>query len=398
MAPCTNNSNQTLSFIVKNVNAKLKEIAIKAYDNIALDEQEGLYLYKNAETGFLASLATLIKQKMHGDIVYFNRNFHIEPTNICVFSCKFCAYSRSLKQKQDAWFLNKEEMLNIVKSYKDQPVTEVHIVGGVHPKLNLDFFVDLLHEIRNIIPGIHIKGFTAVEYDYMFRKAKVSIKEGLTKMINAGLDSIPGGGAEIFHHEIRSKICADKCSTDRWLEIHKTAHELGIPSNATMLYGHIEKPEHRIHHMATLRNLQNETGGFNVFIPLKFRNGGMNEMSHVPETTQLDDLRTYAFARIFMNNFPHLKAYWPMIGRETAQMSLSMGVDDLDGTIDDSTKIYSLAGAEEKKPKMTTNDLVKLIKQARKHPVERDTLFNTIKDYGTYNPSDLITEDKYKII
>lgn len=205
----------------------------------------------------------------------------------------------------------------------------------------------------------------------------MSVEEGLKFLIDAGLNSIPGGGAEIFHPDIRKQICADKVDADGWLLIHETAHRLGIHSNATMLYGHIENFEHRVDHMRRLRELQDRTGGFNTFIPLKFRNKD-NDMSHVPESTVVEDMRMYAIARIYLDNFPHLKAYWPMLGRQQAQLSLSFGVDDIDGTIDDSTKIYSMAGSEEQSPSMTTEELVSLIKQARRKPVERDTLYNEI--------------------
>ncbi|HEX4850438.1 MAG TPA: CofH family radical SAM protein, partial [Puia sp.] len=224
---------------------------------------------------------------------------------------------------------------------------------------------------------LHIKGFTAVELDYMFRKAKLSVEEGLRKMKEAGLDSLPGGGAEIFHPEIREQICADKVDADGWLAIHRTAHQIGMHTNATMLFGHIEKYFHRIDHMDRLRNLQDETNGFNTFIPLKFRNKN-NDMSHIPESTLIEDMRLYAISRLYLDNFPHLKAYWPMLGRKNAQLSLSFGVNDLDGTIDDSTKIYSMAGAEEQHPTISTTELVHLIRQAGREPVERDTLYNVL--------------------
>jgi aminodeoxyfutalosine synthase len=219
-----------------------------------------------------------------------------------------------------------------------------------------------------------------VELDYMFRKAKMTIEEGMTYLHDAGLDSLPGGGAEIFDPEIREQICADKVNADGWLAIHAAAHKLGMHSNATMLYGHIEKYHHRIDHMDRLRKMQDETGGFNCFIPLKFRNHD-NEMSNVPESSIVEDMKMYAVARIFMDNFPHLKAYWPMLGRQNAQLTLSFGVNDLDGTIDDTTKIYSMAGSEEQNPSMSTTDLVNLIKQAKRFPVERDTLYNEIVYY-----------------
>jgi aminodeoxyfutalosine synthase len=271
-------------------------------------------------------------------------------------------------------------MLDIVKKYDGKPETEVHIVGGVHPKMNLHFFADLLRKIKAHRPELHIKGFTAVELDYMFRKAKMSVEVSMALLKSAGLDSIPGGGAEIFDPEIREQISADKVDADGWLHIHETAHKLGMHSNATMLFGHIERYEHRIDHMRRLRELQDRTGGFNTFIPLKFRNGD-NDMSHIPETGLIEDMKVYSIARLYLDNFPHIKAYWPMLGRKNAQLSLSFGVDDIDGTIDDTTKIYSMAGAEEQRPVMTTDELVTLIKQARRRPVERDTLYNVVQTF-----------------
>jgi aminodeoxyfutalosine synthase len=271
-------------------------------------------------------------------------------------------------------------MMNIVKKYDGQPVTEVHIVGGVHPKMNLYFFADLLKAIKAHRPDLHIKGFTAVELDYMFRKAKLTNEEGVKVLKEAGLNSIPGGGAEIFDEAIREKICADKVDAEGWLAIHEAIHNAGMHSNATMLYGHIESYAHRIDHMDRLRTLQDKTGGFNTFIPLKFRNGD-NDMSSVPEVSLVEDLKMYAVARLYMDNFPHLKAYWPMLGRKNAQLALAFGVDDIDGTIDDTTRIYSMAGAEEQKPEMTTDEIVTLVKQVKRKPVERDTLYNVITEY-----------------
>ncbi len=236
-------------------------------------------------------------------------------------------------------------------------------------------------DIKEHRPSLHIKGFTPVELDYMFRKAKLSVEDGMKKAHEAGLDSLPGGGAEIFHPEIRKQICDDKVDAEGWLRIHEAAHALGMHSNATMLYGHIESYYHRIDHMRRLRELQDKTGGFNTFIPLKFRNTN-NEMSYVSESTIVEDMKMYAVARIYLDNFPHLKAYWPMLGRQNAQLSLAFGVNDIDGTIDDSTKIYSMAGSEEQNPTMTTDELVALIKQVKRIPVERDTLYNVIKNYS----------------
>lgn len=356
----------------------LQQIAQKVKAGIRITDEEGMLLFEKGSPGFVGSLANFIKEKKHGDKVFYNRNFHIEPTNVCVFSCNFCSYSRLYAKREEGWELSIEQMLHMVQQYDGKPVTEVHIVGGVHPKMDLAFFAELLKAIKTHRPDLHIKAFTAVEYDYMFRKAKVTVEEGLKFLIAAGLNSIPGGGAEIFHPEIREKICADKVDADGWLAIHETAHKLGLHSNATMLYGHIEKPEHRIDHMRRLRELQDRTGGFNTFIPLKFRNKD-NDMSYVPESTHIEDMRMYAIARIYLDNFPHLKAYWPMLGRQNAQLSLSFGVDDIDGTIDDTTRIYSMAGSEEQRPTMTSAELVTLIKQAKREPVERDTLYNEIK-------------------
>lgn len=366
--------------IFKDQSATLQKIADKIYQGGRITEEEGIQLFEQGSLPFLGSLANSVREKLHGNAVYFNRNFHIEPTNVCVFSCNFCSYSRLYAHREEGWELSLDDMLNIVKKYDGQPVTEVHIVGGVHPKMNLYFFADLLKAIKAHRSELHIKAFTAVELDYMFRKAKLSVAEGVQVLKQAGLDSIPGGGAEIFDEEIRNKICADKVDADGWLGIHEEIHKAGLHSNATMLYGHIENYGHRIDHMSRLRSLQDKTGGFNTFIPLKFRNGD-NDMSNVAEVSIVEDLKMYAVARLFMDNFPHLKAYWPMLGRKNAQLSLAFGVDDIDGTIDDTTKIYSMAGAEEQNPAMSTDEIVALIKQVNREPVERDTLYNVVKQY-----------------
>ena len=359
----------------------LNSISEKVSSGVRITPDECLALYEHAELGYLGRLANLVRERKNGNYTYFNRNFHIEPTNICVFDCKFCSYSRLLKQKEEGWEMSEEQILEKVKSYAGQAITEVHIVGGVHPKMGLHYFASLIKKIKEIRPDIHVKAFTAVELEYMCRKAKVSYREGLQILKDHGQDSLPGGGAEIFDETLRAQICEDKATTAQWLEIHETAHSIGMPSNATMLYGHIESFSHRVDHMNRLRELQDKTGGFNTFIPLKFRNKD-NQMSHIQEVSVIEDLRNYAIARVFMDNFNHIKAYWPMIGRNTAQISMSFGVDDIDGTIDDSTKIYSMAGAEDKNPALTTDQLVSLIKQGGRIPVERDTLYNIIKDYS----------------
>ena len=361
--------------------ADLKKIAEKVNSQVRITDEEGVILFERASLAFAGSLANFIRERMHGDTTYFNRNFHIEPTNVCVFSCKFCSYSRLYAHKEEGWELSIDQMLDIVKTYDGKPITEVHIVGGVHPKMNMEYFIELMQKIKAHRPSLHVKAFTAVELDYMFRKAKLTPEEGMKRLKEAGLDSLPGGGAEIFAPDIRLQIAGDKVSADGWLRIHEIAHELGMHSNATMLYGHIEKYEHRIDHMSRLRNLQDKTHGFNTFIPLKFRNHN-NDMSHIPESTIKEDMRLYAIARIYLDNFPHLKAYWPMLGRDNAQLSLSFGVNDIDGTIDDSTRIYSMAGSEEQSPEMSTQQLVTLIRQVKRRPVERDTLYNTVMDYS----------------
>lgn len=359
----------------------LNSISEKVSSGVRITPDECLALYEHAELGYLGRLANLVRERKNGNYTYFNRNFHIEPTNICVFDCKFCSYSRLLKQKEEGWEMSEEQIIEKVKSYAGQAITEVHIVGGVHPKMGLHYFASLIKKIKEIRPDIHVKAFTAVELEYMCRKAKVSYREGLQILKDHGQDSLPGGGAEIFDETLRAQICEDKATTAQWLEIHETAHSIGMPSNATMLYGHIESFSHRVDHMNRLRELQDKTGGFNTFIPLKFRNKD-NQMSHIQEVSVIEDLRNYAIARVFMDNFNHIKAYWPMIGRNTAQISMSFGVDDIDGTIDDSTKIYSMAGAEDKNPALTTDQLVALIKQGGRIPAERDTLYNIIKDYS----------------
>ena len=374
----------------KNTSTPLKAIAQKVIAHQRITFDEGVFLYENAELAYLGVLANFIREEKHGDQTYFNRNFHLEPTNLCVYDCKFCSYSRLIKQKEEGWALTMEEMLDIVKKYDGEPVTEVHIVGGVLPQYDVAFYAALFTAIKKHRPGLHVKALTPVEYHYIFKKAKIDYATGMKLMKEAGLESITGGGAEIFHPEIREQIAKDKCTGEQWLSIHEAWHELGMRSNATMLYGHIEKFEHRVDHMEQLRQLQDKTGGFQSFIPLKFRNQH-NQMSNVPEVSVIEDLRNYAIARIYLDNFDHIKAYWAMISRETAQMSLNFGVDDIDGTLDDTTKIYAMAGAEEQNPAMSTQELVNLIKQVGRKPIERDTLYNVVNDY-----TDVVFEDQVK--
>lgn len=386
------NATEKLNFLIqeKSLDTGLKQIAQKVLQGERVSFEDGVVLYERGELGYLGVLANYIREKRHGDYTYFNRNFHIEPTNVCVYDCKFCAYSRLIKERDQGWEMDVAGMMDIIRKYDDEPVTEVHITGGVVPKQNLDFYADFFKQCKSHRPDLHIKGLTPVEYYYIFKKAKMSHYDGLKYLQKCGLDSMPGGGAEIFHPEVREKIAGDKCTAEQWLDIHEQAHTLGMRTNATMLYGHVEAFWHRVDHMERLRQLQDNTGGFQAFIPLKFRNQG-HQMSHVPEVSVVEDLRNYAIARIYMDNFDHIKAYWAMISRDTAQLSLAFGVDDIDGTLDDTTKIYSMAGAEEQHPAMSTRQLVELIKQVDRHPIERDTLYKVVTDYN-----DIVFDDANK--
>ena len=268
---------------------QLQNIGNKVIHNERLSFNEGVYLFEKASLPYVGALANWKRESLHGNKTYFNKNFHIEPTNVCVFSCKFCSYSKLYAHKEEGWELTIDQMMDIVKSYDGKPVTEVHIVGGVHPKLTLEFFLELMRTIKAHRPELHIKAFTPVELEYMFRKAKVTTEEGMKLAHEAGLDSLPGGGAEIFHPDIRTIICDDKVDANGWLEIHQTAHELGMHSNATMLYGHIENFAQRVDHMRRLRELQDRTKGFNTFIPLKFRHEG-NNMQNLQEVSVVEDV------------------------------------------------------------------------------------------------------------
>jgi len=392
------NAEESLTIILEDTNLSedLRQIANKVNNSLRITFEECVLLYEKADLPYLGVLSNYIREKRHGNKTYFNRNFHIEPTNLCVYDCKFCSYSRLIKERSEGWEYTMDEMLDIVRKYDGQPVTEVHIVGGVLPQYDLKFYSELFTAIRNHRPELHVKALTPVEYHYMFKKAKIDYAAGMKFMKEAGLQSIPGGGAEIFHPEVRERIAKDKCTGEQWLQIHEEWHKLGMHSNATMLYGHIEEYRHRVDHMDQLRSLQDRTGGFQTFIPLKFRNQD-NQMSNVPEVSVIEDLRNYAISRIYLDNFEHIKAYWAMISRNTAQLSLSFGVDDIDGTLDDTTKIYSMAGAEEQNPAMSTRELVELIKQVGRHPIERDTLYQVITDYRDYTFVDEIKPKYYKL-
>ncbi len=334
-------------------------------------------LWQEAPLWLLSKLSVQRKREVSGDKVFFNRNFHLEPTNLCRFNCLFCSYRRG-KGATDAWDHSMEEMFQIARRYVGKGITEVHVVGGVHPDHDFAFYLELIAGVKAILPEATIKAFTAVELADMIERAGLSYTQGLEQLRAAGMESIPGGGAEIFDEELRAKICPDKGSTKVWLDMHRAAHGLGIKSNATILYGHMESLEQRIDHLDRLRELQDATGGFNAFIPLKYRNFG-NSMSQLGEVSIVEDMKMLALSRIYLDNIPHIKSYWVMYGKDTTEMALCFGADDIDGTIDDSTKIYSMAGAEDKRPKMNIAQMEELIQKAGFTPIERDTHYNEIE-------------------
>ncbi|MEG2365132.1 MAG: CofH family radical SAM protein [Alistipes sp.] len=354
----------------------LHDIACKVRQAQRITTDEALTLWREAPLWLLGELATTCKQRVSGDKVFYNRNFHIEPTNLCVFNCRFCSYRRP-KGSPEAWDYSMTQIEEIARKRAGQGITEVHIVGGVHPEHGLDYYVDMIRRVKAILPEAAVKAFTAIELAYMIRKAGLTTEQGLRALIEAGMEAIPGGGAEIFDETLRQRICPDKGSTAEWFEVHGTAHKLGIHTNATILYGHIETLEHRIDHLDRLRTLQDATAGFDAFIPLKYRNFG-NSMSEIGEVSVTEDMRMLALSRIFLDNVPHIKAYWVMYGRQTTELALAFGADDIDGTIDDTTTIYSMAGADDKHPTMTIEDMQHIATAAGYRAVERDTHYNEL--------------------
>lgn len=356
------------------IDSEIQTIVSKVRDNNPLSATEGLMLYDRAPLFLLSELATERKKISSGNNVFYNKNFHIEPTNICYYNCKFCSYRKGAADAQ-AWNMSVDEIAQYVLDHKKEGITEVHLVGGVHPNHTLEHYCNIIKTVAELMPEAKIKAFSAIEHIYAIEKEGISYTDGLKQLIKAGLSTITGGGAEIFDQDIRSLICPDKPSSEKWLAFHEAAHRLSIQTNATMLYGHIEKPINRINHMIRLRTLQESTAGFNAFIPLKFRSKN-NSMSHLGECSIIDDLKTLALSRIMLNNVPHIKAYWPMYGKQTTQMALLFGADDIDGTVDYTTKIYSMAGATENS--MTEEELKILISDAGYTPAERDTFYNAI--------------------
>ncbi|MDR3133661.1 MAG: aminofutalosine synthase MqnE [Prevotellaceae bacterium] len=348
--------------------------AAKASRGERLSAAEGEALYACEDLPLLSALATSRRREINGDKVFYNRNFHIEPTNVCVNHCVFCSYRRQAGAA-GSWEYSIDDILELCRPYAGQPVTEVHIVGGVHPERDIYFYASLLRAVKQCLPQVTIKAFTAVEVDYMARKAGWSYEKSLSLLKENGLEAMPGGGAEIFDDTVRRRLCPDKTGADAWLQIHETAHRLGIRTNATMLFGHIETPAHRIDHLLRLRELQDKTGGFDAFIPLKYKSRN-NLLGVSGEVSTEEVLRNFAVCRLVLDNIPHLKAYWPMLGKEVMQRALSFGADDIDGTIDDSTKIYSMAGADEQHPTLTVEELENYVSAAGYRAVERNTFYN----------------------
>jgi aminodeoxyfutalosine synthase len=355
---------------------RIHEIELKLNDKTPLNFEDGLWLYEKADLDWLKERAQQFKKEQFGSAVYYNRNVHFEPTNICVYSCKFCAFYRKPKSTEadGAWDYTLEDLKKLVISHPD--ISEIHITGGVHPDRGVEYGEEMLRYVHSLNPNLHIKAFTAVEISFFARKSGLTLQETLERLQKAGLQSLPGGGAEIFDPEVRRKIAGGKAPAHTWLDVHATAHKIGLKSNATMLYGHIEKFEHRLKHMMELQKVQAQSNGFMSFIPLRYRNEN-NALSGLAEAEPSEDLRNFAVSRLFLSQIPHLKAYWVMLGWDVALQSLAYGVDDLDGTIDDTTKIYSMAGGITA-PKIHSNQLVDLIKDHGFEPVERNSLYQPI--------------------
>jgi aminodeoxyfutalosine synthase len=353
---------------------RIDQIKEKVLSNKRLTRNDGIELFKSNDLLALGRMATHIAQKKNGNRVHFVRNMHINPTNICVNRCKFCAFSRS-KGEPGAYEMTITEILNKALT-AGKGIRELHIVSGLHPDLPFEWYLDMLRTLKKKLPKIHLKAFTAVEIDYLAKLTGMNLTDTLLKLKEAGLGSLPGGGAEIFNTSVRNTLCAEKISGERWLEVIKTAHKVGLKSNATMLYGHIETHEHRIDHLLKLRELQDKTNGFQAFIPLSFHSKN-TEIKKSAYTTGFDDLKTLAISRLMLDNFDHIKAYWVMLGEKIAQVSLSFGVDDLDGTVVEERITKAAGGTTD--GSLTKDDIIYLIKQAGRSPVERDTVYNVVK-------------------
>ena len=354
--------------------ARLEPIHDKVLSGERLSSDDGLALYRSKDILALGWMANHVRERMHGDRAYFNVNRHINPTNVCVAYCRLCAFGRK-KDAPGAYTMALEEAWQSAASGYSEAVTEFHIVGGLHPDLPFEYFLDLVSGLKQRFPQVHLKAFTMVEVAFLAKRAKLSIRETLEKMKQAGVDSLPGGGAEIFAERVRHIICDHKIDGSQWLDTARIAHELGLKSNATMLYGHIENDEDRVDHLIKLRSLQDETHGFQTFIPLAFHPDN-TPLSHLPWTTGFDDIKQIAVSRLVLDNFPHIKSYWQMMTPKIAQISLRFGADDIDGTVVEE-KIYHDAGADTPQG-LRRQDLVRLIREAGREPIERDTLYRPV--------------------
>jgi aminodeoxyfutalosine synthase len=358
----------------KVTNTALADIAEKVFSGARLNREEGVRLYESSDLLAIGKLGNFVREKLHGKNAYFNVNRHIEPTNVCVLKCGLCAFGKNIRST-DAYTFSLEEIFRRAEEGAAQGATEFHIVGGLHPDLPFQFYLDMLKGLKQRLPHIHLKAFTAVEIDFFAELDHISIEETLKRLIDAGLDSMPGGGAEIFADRVREIICKGKISGQRWLDIVRIAHRMGLHSNATMLYGHVETFEERVDHMLSLRELQDETGGFKTFIPLAFHSAN-TPLDYLPETSGFDDLKNIAISRLLLDNFPHIKSYWIMVGMRIAQMSLLFGADDIDGTVVEE-KITHAAGAQTPQA-LSRSELVRMIRDAGFIPVERDTLYENL--------------------
>ena len=355
----------------------LSEIAEKVEKGIRLSKGDALTLMNSNNLNSIGQLANKVRESKSGNYAYFNVNRHINLPNICVSRCKFCAFSRD-KSDADAYAMTIDDIMEIARSARDLGITEFHIVSGLHPDLPFDYYLDVISRLKETMPDVHIQAFTAVEIAYFAKIANLSIKDVLTKLKAAGLGSLPGGGAEILNHRVREAVCSKKATAEEWLRVMRTAHNLGLKSNATMLYGHIETLEERIDHLLSLRKLQDETGGFQSFIPLPFHPNN-TQLPDFKKPSAFENIKVLAVSRLMLDNFPHIKAFWIMLGLKVAQLSLLFGVDDLDGTVVQE-KITHAAGAETDQS-ISREELLDLILAAGRVPVERDTLYNIIKIY-----------------
>ncbi len=359
----------------------LDEIRGKVEAGERLSEADALALYRSRDLLAVGEMAQLANRRVNGDRVHFIVNRHINPTNVCVNRCRFCAFSKS-REEPLAYTMTLEEILRRAEEAQEQKATEIHIVGGLHPDLPFGFYLEMLRTLRERHPSMHIQAFTAVEIDYFGKISGLPLSEVVSRLKRAGLGSLPGGGAEIFCPEVRNEICPEKISGDRWLEVMEAVHAAGLKSNATMLYGHVETLASRVDHMRRLRELQDRTGGFQSFIPLAFHPA--NTDIEKGSTTGVDDLLALAVGRLYLDNFRHVKAFWINIGPKLAQVSLHFGVDDIDGTVVEE-KISHAAGASTGQ-EMTVGDLVAMIRQAGRVPVERDTLYNVVREWPAEGP------------